>query len=390
MSPQPNAIKTSNVPGLAIGDWQNTEAQPAPNAAGNPLLPTKVVTASWRVPGTGTDTPWFDITDFGGAGDGITDDTDAWAAIVAQTQKPSWKGGTIVCPPGFDSLVQGGIDLDGLENITILLQGGQESGSRIFTTRTDGGPVISAKSSASITLLGGCLFHNGPTDTAAAVVDATGTNPSPTNFLRIERAQLVAVAAAGTQIDLLRLPNNVGVKLEHAFLNGGRYNIAGRGLVNDFLNGLAIDCTTFQNADLAALHNLGRANHIYGGTVFEPLGSGAAGAILQDATIPVWGLKLDAIWMSDSSAAPAAAAFVLNGLGIVIAGSLLDGLNGHGTGIQFNAASDGVVIAGNMLRNWTLGIDKNGEAVTAQIGPNDYTSTTTPHNFAAAGTLYVD
>lgn len=333
--------------------------------------------------------PFIDIVGYGGAGDGVTDDTNAWAAAIAQTQAASfWKGGIIVTPPGFNSLVQGGIVLDGLKNITILAQGGQEGGSRIFTNRTDGGPVISAKSSLSISVIGAELYHNGPAGTAAAVIDASGTTGSPTNFLRVERCEVVTNAAAGSQIDVLRIPNNITVKLDHSQFSGGRYNIQGRGVVADFVNSLDITASFFGASDLCAIHNLGAGTEIHGGTVFEPRRGSIPGALLQDPTMAVGGLAINGIWVGDSAAA--GTLITANGKGISILGSLIAAGNG-GTAIQFNAASDGILIAANEFQGWTLGVDKNAQTVTnIQLGPNNYTAVTTPTNFTAAGTLYIE
>lgn len=355
-----------------------------------PITQQSLVTASWRTNATTTDLPWFDITDFGAAGDGSTDDTNAWAAAIAQTQVKSWKGGIIVMPPGFNSLVSGGVVLDNLKDITILGQGGQEGGARIFTTRSDGGACVSAKSSQSISLIGLEVYHNGPSGTAAAVVDVSGTTGSPSNFFHTERCLLVANATSGMLIDVLRLPNNISVKLAHTEMSGGRYQLQGRGTVSDFLNAICVDTCYFGTADLCAIHNLGQGSHIMGSTVFEPLRSGAPGGILQDSTVPVSGLKMDVPWVGDNTIGGTWC--VLNGAGIAIQGGTINsGTTSGTTAIQFNAASDGVQIAGNLFRGWNLGIDKNSQTVTnVGIGPNSYNGVTTHHNFTAAGTLYVE
>lgn len=332
--------------------------------------------------------PFLDIAGFGGAGDGVTDDTNAWAAAIAQTQAKSFKGGTIICPPGFNSFVSGGITLDGLANITILMQGGAEAGTRIFTNRTDGGAAISAKGTNSITIAGGEVQHQGPFGTAAAAIDFTGTSGTPTNFPAIIASQVVAATNASSIMDLVRLPFCLYARTERCIFSGGRYQLQGMAS-GQFLNLLDISLCSFGHYAIAAMHNLSESTTLRS-SGFEPGTSGANAALVQDANVPLQGFEMVGCQCPDETAQ--GTHLVINGKGISIRSSLFGGTatNRNSTAIQFNATSSGVEIKANTFQTIGLGIDKNAQTVTAEIGPNDYTNVTTHHNFTAAGTLYVE
>lgn len=354
-------------------------------AVGDQIGPA-VVTATWRSGATRTDLPFYSPADFGAAGDNVTDDSAAWARLVARINAQSSQGALIQLPPGFRSKCFTGVNFDNMTGIQIRGNGGADgstSSSSIWTGRNDGGPAISAKSSLGFTVEGVYVLHNGSTAVPATAIDLTSAQ-----FPDLRRCEVTAQQVGGTVVDLVTLKNAISVKLDHTLFAGGRYNIQGRSIVGDFLNGLDITACTFQTADLCAIHNLGTGTEIHGGTIFEPLRGLACGAILQDSTIPAQGLDMHGIWSGDNTAS--GTLMILNGTGISLRGSRLDGSTGTGTAIQFNGAASGVEIKANDIRNWTLGFDKNGQAVVAEIGPNAYSSVATRHNFTPAGTLYVE
>lgn len=332
--------------------------------------------------------PFFDILAYGAAGDQVTDDTNAWAAAIAQTQKPAFKGGVIVMPAGFNSKVTGGIVLDGLSNVTILGQGSAEGGSRIFTNRTDGGACISAKNTSGITIANTVVQHQGPFGTAAGVIDFTGTSGSPTAFPALDNAQVTTTANAASLVDLVRLPFCLYVALNRTIFAGGRYQLQGIA-AGQFLNVLSARVCAFGSYATAAIHNLSESSVITA-SAFEPGVSGANAALAQDATVPLQGLAMVGCQVPDETAQGTYLA--INGKGIAIRSNLFGGTvtNRASTAIQFNNTATGVEIKANTFQTLGLGIDKNAQAVTAEIGPNDYTSVTTHHNFLAAGTLYVE
>lgn len=386
---QPLATTTAGaVPGYVAGgqaiDFFDSTTSTRRQA--DPLGASSVATASWRSNPTTSDLPIYTPADFGAKGDNVTDDSAAWSSLITRINAQTNPGALILLPPGFRSKCLSGVTFDSMTGVRILGQSppnASTSSCEIWTGRNDGGPAISAKSTVGFSLDGVWVRHNGSTSQAATALDLTSAQ-----FPDLRRCAISAQTSSGTLVDLVTMKGVISGKLDHVFFNGGRYNVQGRSLVGDFLNSLDIDGCYFQNADLCALHNLGAGTEIHGGTVFEPLRSGAAGALLQDSTIPVQGLSINGAWSGDGTVS--GTLFIVNGTGISIRGSKLDGGSGAGTAVQFNAASSGVEIKGNDIRNWTLGIDKNGQTVTAEIGPNAYASVSTHHNFTAAGTLYVE
>jgi hypothetical protein len=325
------------------------------------------------------------LTEKGAKVDNHTDDSGAWAAAVKAVEG----GGTIIMPPG-NSVVESGINLEKLRNINIVAQGSAEGGSAIKTGRTDGGPLINVKKSAGISFFGLELFHFGPPATAAVVIEAAGTAEEATDFLSLERCQVVASLSAESKVNLIHAPNCISHRYAHCIFNGGENAILGRE-AGTFLNGLEIDACTFTGQRKYPLVNLGQTAEIHS-CVFEPNFSKEPLVLFQEEEMELLGFEFHGNQTADASKATGNT-LVLNGRGINIHSNYFQTGGGEGTKecIVLNNTTEGMSIRANVFNSFKLGIDKNGKATAGvEIGPNVYQLVGVHHNFAAAGVLYIE
>lgn len=332
--------------------------------------------------------PVYAITDFGAVGDGSTDDTAAWAkAVTAAASKPA----AIYLPRGFDSYVANGINANNSAGLQIIGGAGPYSPNsntplpRIWTNRSDGGALLSVQSSRNVCLRGVNLYHGGPYGISASCIDASGSVGTPTQMLEISYCVVQAITNAGSNVLLVRGKDNVNPLLEHSQFIGGNYGILGLESAADFCNAVNVRACAFQLQGLAAVANMGQGINI-AGNAFEPLAGGTLRGIWLQ--FPAQGVNIAGNVFEDATASSGYC--LIQGNGINIAGNIFYGPN-NGTGVQLVGSTDGAHIAGNLFRGLTLGIDKNSQTATnIGIGPNSYVSTTTHHNFTAAGTLYIE
>jgi hypothetical protein len=326
------------------------------------------------------------VLEYGAKVDGVTDDSEAWTDAVEAVGAC----GTIVMPSGI-SLVESGVNLEGLQNINLVGQGSQAAGSALRTNRTDEGVLINAKHSRGCGMSGMELFHGGPIALNGAVIDAGGGSLTPTDYLAVHRCLIVATTSESAAIDLVRADYGISHRFTHCAFTGGRWGIRGRDEASIYLNGLELASCTFSSQAQAPLRNLGQTTDIHA-CVFEPAANGLPLVLLQDASVPLMGFSFHGNQIPDTTATTGVA-MLLNGMGIHIDANDFFSPAAEGTkiAIQLNGTTEGITIANNIFEKYHIGIDKNGQTATGvAIGPNVYRSVGTHHNFTPAGTLYVE
>lgn len=163
----------------------------------------------------------------------------------------------------------------------------------------------------------------------------------------------------------------------------GQYGIQGMAASGHYANGIVVIGNRFGGQSTACVQGLGTGWHVAGNT-FE---LGATIGIAEGPSASQ-GCSISGNWFGDSTGTHATIRVFATGLAIV--GNFI-GATTTSSAIQFAGTSDGVHIAGNYIASASIGVDKNAQTATAVgVGPNHYTTVTTPTNFTAAGTLYVE
>jgi hypothetical protein len=369
------------------GHGEEPEKPPKPPSTGDrQFLPVEWNGAEWvpllnPLAGAG---PIISIEEYGGKCDDSTDDSAAWARAVAAVSS----GGSIIMTGGGNSkasVVESGVNLEGLAGINILGQGGPEGGS-VIRKNSLGGSVIKAQRSRGCHLEGLYLDHAA----GGGVLAGEGTAGEPTNFLSVERCQLFSTA--GSAFNLVGLRNGISHHFEDCIFGGGNSAILGRLEVTDFLNGLELNNCTFSGQKEHPLYNLGQSAEIHGGCVFEPNLNNEPLVLQQEVGFNLWGFNFHGCQTADASKATGVS-MILQGFGIHIHGNMFQTGGGEGTktAIKLSGETKGALVEANEFNDYNLGIDKNGRVTAAfGIGPNFYNAVGEHHNFAAAGTLYIE
>lgn len=275
------------------------------------------------------------------------DDTAAIASLVAA-------GHTIQLQPGVYTVSGAiGITADNISDLVIQGASGEwnnNSGTVINYTGT--GTAISIRGTGGST--DGCVVRNLTINApnAAILIDlgtssGTATNAGSSNC----KVEEVALTTTSTTNILINLAQSISCHIEDCALNGGNVGIQGVTTTNGFSNTHTIQANYFKNQTTIAIKNPGQNWSIIGNT-FEPLASGAAGAILHDGTQQsnrsIQGSEvLTLISNSFQDVTNAGDWCTLRGEGIFIAGNMFD--SAAARHIVFPVAVTGVVIIGNTL-----------------------------------------
>lgn len=146
--------------------------------------------------------PWFDVTAFGAAGDGVTDDT---AAIQAAINAAAAAGGGTVFVPAGTYLVSAGLSFEGKDNVALLL-----NPAAVIQADTGSFAIIyigddsSAAVTTNVSIRGGTLKGD-KTDTQPWEARSGTTNGGIRIFagrrIRISDVNFVDIYASGIDID---------------------------------------------------------------------------------------------------------------------------------------------------------------------------------------------
>jgi hypothetical protein len=327
--------------------------------------------------------PLISIEEYGAKCDDSSDDSAAWAKAITAVKN----GGTIIMPGGGNSkasVVESGINVEGLTGINIIAQGSAEGGSVIRMNKV-GGSLIKAQRSKGLHLEGIYLYHQ-----EGQIIAGEGEAANATNFLSVKRCALVNVE--GGINNLVVLSNSISSHFEECVFVGGNSAIVGRQEIAQFCNGLEINSCTFTNQKEPPLYNLGQSAEIHGGCVFEPNSKKEPTIMQQEVGFNLWGFNFHGNQCADSSKATGVSMYI-QGFGIHIHGNMFQTGGGEGTKtcIKLTGPTKGALIEANEFNSYKLGIDKAGQETAAfGIGPNFYNLVGEHHNFAAKGELYIE
>jgi len=291
--------------------------------------------------------------------DGATDDTAAWTALFAALNA---RGVEIYIPPAGTSIISQLVVPINSVDITIRgggSQNGNNGSCRLLSSYAGAGPVLAAQAATGLRLSGFQIQNNAAAFTGELVDLSRAAGTQDTAQFELRDMRLQAVAQAGSSARLLQLTKATVGLLEGVYGYGGAYAVEGRAAVGDYCNTVTVgDKCYFNGQDLAALHNLGNACRVKGVT-FEPLRSGAAGAYLQDPTLPGQGLLWLGNWTGDST---------ITGSWIIYNGDVLTVLGGSldtaVDGIKLNGPTNGLLVDGVRFNNLTNGVNLNAQALT--------------------------
>lgn len=241
-------------------------------------------------------------SEYGVRFDGATDDTAAWNKLI--TAITGVQGAEIYVPPVGTSIVSQLTFPINSTDLVVRGGGSRNSGGscRLLSHYAGSGAVVTFNAATGLRWSGCSVYNDSASFTGKLVDLSRGAGSKDTTQFKIEDCRLNAVAQAASTVRLLQLTKATIGRIEGVFFNGGGYGIEGLTTAGDYCNSVTVaDGCLFQNQDTIPIHNLGSICRVQDAT-FEPLRSGAAGAYLQDSTLPFAGTLLWlGNWTGDSN-----------------------------------------------------------------------------------------
>lgn len=288
---------------------------------------------------------------FGAVGDGVTDDT---AAIVAAAASLGVNGGTVFFPASTGPYRFTTLNFDSSRDIRLVgaggLSAGGNTGSRLVTSATGAGSIISAASSAGFQVIDLMVLHDQAAFTGA-VVDLAGSA-----FATFARS-FIGGAGIRSARCLVSVKNTIIASFEDCVFGGAQVGVEGRGVVGDFSNAITFRGGSFQGQVVCAVTNPGQAWSFFG-TTFENLVTNLnvpAGAGAISCAYGAHGLLVEGCWMGDATAA--GTWLTLVGGGMTVRGNYI---SQGARGVLVGPNSVGVDIGGNTFDTIATGVEFTG------------------------------
>src|SRR5262245_5659133 len=199
----------------------------------------------------------LDIRDFGGVGDGSTDNSTAFSNAVAAL--PS-TGGTITLPAGTQAVYvfASGINLNSKSFVRVIgsgpvIGGGSGSASQIKFTTTSG-PLLSATTSVGIEFED--LMILWPNAFTGVVLALDGTAGTPTSLARVSRCIFEATGGGSNAGLCLSLDDVIDTKVDRCAFHNANAGVQGLGTAGHFSNAVQIrDCIfSSSTGDISSAH----------------------------------------------------------------------------------------------------------------------------------------
>lgn len=311
---------------------------------------------------------WVDVRSYGAVGDGETDDTAAIQVAIHDAA-----GRLELFFPGPGPYLSGPLNADNLVGVRLTGPGGTSGGAAAGTTIVyTGAPTFfSARSVSGFTLDGIQVLYNNPAFNQLLFdfSHAPGGGGDANNIV-FQNAALGGRGIRNAGTILASLDNAIMIAFRDVDFYNADTAVQGVNTAADYSNVVGFDNCQFTNFLSAPVKNPGQAWR-FDSVIFEPLASGAAGAIASVLASAI-GLTMLGCWMGDSSAA-AGGYWVDLPLSAALFGA--NYISGGNVGINIHNGSQGIVAIGNSF---------NAEMSAAfGVGLNCYDLQLTP-NFIGA------
>lgn len=332
-------------------------------------------------PGSAIALPVFHAAKPSGDTSGATDATALTAVIAALPAA----GGTIALQPGiyYDNTQR---VLDDKTSIVMRGAGGMSGGATPGTSLVYTGTAASYFSCRSISgfaLSDLQVLYNSASFTGLLFDFSHSAGlGTDAHYIVFER---VGLAGAGirTAAILVSLDNATQATFRNVTFQNATTAVRGRSVVGNFSNVVTFEGTCgFNNMVAAPILNPGESWTLKGCN-FEPLFSGAAGAILQNLATPDMSLLVEGCWMGDANTSGNWMDFEAACNGV----TLLSNRVGNGAGgVVVNAAIKYLTMSGNVFDLTTNGLVVFVQGSDWLIHPNDFSRCGTAGISWAAGT----
>jgi hypothetical protein len=287
--------------------------------------------------------------------------------------------GTLTLPASLDVSSSSGVTIEGVSGNTA----GASPGTIIRFTGTGTGAAINAGSSIGFTLKNVMLLYSSSSFTGR-LVDLRTLASQDTNFALVDNCYLGSSGGITTADAIIDMSNSHSNRIMHCSIRNGVHGIRGRAASGNYANAISIRDCYFRDNSTAHISNPGDGWTIQGCT-WEPLASGAAGAVICDAGVSANGLTILGGWAGDVVVSAGGIQFDLTGNAINIIGTLIGGQTGS-TGVKIRNNASGVFIAA-AFNSPTTGIDLGGVLPTNfDCSHSSFTFVTTP---LTAGYQYI-
>ena len=295
------------------------------------------------------------VLDFGAVGDGVTDDT---AAIQKAIDAVAVGGGTVLFPAGRTYIVAGSLSVLQKSSVCLVGQGnataGAAFGSILKFTASSGTRLIDARGSYGFSLKGLYVWQSNAAY-SGAVVDLTHGPSNLDSAYSIIRENIFVVSGAVKIIDVTKAI--ISTIAQNHFNGGTRAVNCDTGATN-YANVINIIGNTHHNQTSAPIYNGGSAsiNWNVSGNTFEPLSTGAAGAL----------------WTKGIA-------------GLTFTGNYCGDANATGYWVVFDGGVSGASVSGNLFAMGAFGVYMQGS-------PSNQAFSITANVFSSVGTsdVYID
>jgi hypothetical protein len=325
------------------------------------------------LPGSGLYVPQA----FSTAGQTISDGvTDAAPAINAAIAALGSNGGTIHLPPGIYACASP-LNFDGKQGVTVQGLGAPNAGgaeSHLLYTGTGSGSFISARSTTGFAMDNLEIRQNDPSMTGDLVdMGWSGASTDASLFL-FNRIVFAGAGPTSSLRSMLLLDRAIIGRVSGCSFVNAPVGILGRSAAARYSNAIVVDgqCS-FINIGVAPIKNIGQG-WVIDACTFEPLSTGAAGGLEQEAAYGANGTKITGCWFGDANSSGSWIHW--GGRGLVFDGNYI----GNGAvGLDVWGGSFGVAFRGNDFNGQATGNLRFSGACTGVAGNgNSFTGTATP------------
>lgn len=307
----------------------------------------------------------YNVLAYGLVGDGTTDNYSAFINNLLPAI-PTF-GGTIDFTQG-DFLFSRGLNLSNRVNIKIRGYGGPSTNStpttRLIYTGSDSSTFLNLGSCNGFVLENLGIGWNNASYSGYLIDLRHTVGHANTNNNVFHHCVLRSVGSGGNLLPaLVTMDGSYGNIFDLVSFFGGQYNVIGLTDMWGFVNAPVFRACFFSSAAISAILNPGVAWHL-DTCIFEPLASGAAGAITQDSNgISLsHGLTITSPWMGDALDSATGTWITWSGTGLAVAGGQMF-LAANTTGFKLNANNciginiRGVYLGSSSITNPAVGID---------------------------------
>lgn len=307
--------------------------------------------SKWRPLAGGSYT--FFAEDYGVKCDGVTNNDAAFAAVLAAIPTSgSTSGGLLQLPNGNCLFTTINLtDKNGL----YIRGAGRRNRTQLLCTATGPGTCINAAGAVRLTMSDLRLAYTATGNTFTGKLLAGGEAAQAAGQWVLRELEIAGPQAVGETATLIDLNRTLSTTISDSVFVGGGTAIGGtNGGIGDFSNSIRIRDNEFLNQALPPIRNPFAQWSVTGNT-FEPLVTGAAGAMTHTAGVLFDGLEINGNWTGDVQVgAPTGTWYTLAGHALSFTGNLVTSSSSNSTGILIDENNlEGWSVTGNTF-DWLL------------------------------------